>query len=123
MYDSLPSSFRLARLAREHSNHRYQMGAVIVRHRPISIGFNHRKTHPAYSDGTTFYSIHAEMSAILKSRGNLTDSVMFVYRENSDGSPALARPCKKCIKHLIEAGIKRVYFTINEPPYYKRIDL
>lgn len=119
----LPSYFRLAKLAKEHSNHRYQIGSVIVKRRPISIGFNYQKSHPIYSDGKTYFSVHAEISAVIKAKRDISGSTIYIYRENSDGSPALARPCDECLKLLIEFNVKKIIFTIPESPYYSILEI
>ena len=98
------------------------MGAVIVKKKPVSIGFNYDKTHPKYADGKTSYSIHAEVSAILHARCDIRDSTLYVYRSHADGSPANARPCTNCMKVIVEAGIKRVIFTESDYPYFGVID-
>lgn len=120
---NLPSYFRLAKLAKEHSNHRYKVGSVIVRRRPISIGFNQIKTHTLYSDGKRYFSIHAEASSLIKAKRDVVGSTIYIYREDSQEKPALARPCKECLKLLIEFGIRRIYFTTSIEPFYERIDL
>lgn len=109
--------FNLARAAALMSTHpKHQVGAVIVNKKPISIGANLYKTHPIFAnmvDGK--YSIHAEVKAILSCpRSKLIGSEMWVYREKADGTPAIAKPCKNCQKVLIEAGVKKVYYTTDD---------
>lgn len=119
----LAPEFRLARNASKFSDCHHKMGAVIVDKRPISVGYNRKRTHPIFSDGEKWFTCHAEMSAVLKSDGHLTGCSVYVYRESAKGLPALARPCNKCLEILIEAGIKRVIFTTNEHPYFDEIRL
>lgn len=92
-------------------------------HKPVSIGFNLQKTHPRYADGKRSYSIHAEISALLKARCDVSGGTIFVYREDRNGQIRLAKPCPQCMKALIEAGIKRIYYTIDATPNWAQITL
>lgn len=55
-------------------------------------------------------ALHAELSAIIKSRGKPIDSI-FVQRFAADGSYALAKPCKSCQEAIKAYGIRLVRFT------------
>lgn len=104
--------FRLAKSAAECSDHpTYQMGAVIADKRPVSVGCNLMKTHPSYAAGEKWYTIHAEMKALISADFDVKGCDIFIYREDAEGNPAMAKPCNECLKVLIEAGIKRVYYT------------
>lgn len=68
------------------------------------------------------YSVHAEVDAISKmpsrSKGFTADCVMYVYRIGSDltGNPTkLSKPCKNCEDAIKKVGIRRVYYSIEEP--------
>ena len=114
--------FRLAKNVSRYSNHRYRMGAVIARKKPISIGFNFIKTHPKYSNPnkTKSVSIHAEISAIIRAYDDdLTGAVMYIYRENLRGEPAIAKPCDECMRLLKVSGIKKIIYTIDTKPFWK----
>lgn len=54
--------------------------------------------------------MHAELSAILKSRGKPIDSIL-VQRFAADGTPALAMPCKSCQEAIKAFGIRLVRYT------------
>lgn len=41
-------------------------------------------------------------------------SVVYVVRIYSDGTLAMARPCRKCQSALRLKGVKRVYYSINK---------
>lgn len=119
----LSRNFIVAKKIREKSKHAKKMGSVIVNHgRIISTGCNIQKSHPKYADGKKSYSIHAEVSAILKSRTDLTGTTIYVYREVR-GHPAMAKPCNNCMKEIIEVGIKRIIYSVSYFPYYEVIDL
>lgn len=111
---------KLARNVSFHSNHRVRVGAVIVTNgKPISIGFNKLKTHPIYTKinhkrAKYIQSLHAEMSALLSARTDVSGATIYVYRERRDGSRGNAKPCPVCQLLLAEAGIKKIYFTTEE---------
>lgn len=86
-----------------------KIGAVIVdeNHRPISFGYNGlpQKSKEEFLTLTErplkyHYVIHAEMNAILFSKRDLSGCTL--YCEYA--------PCDACLKHIIQAGIKRVYY-------------
>lgn len=108
------------------SNYKQQLGAVIVSgNRILSKGYNqirHCKVGKRYSPWEN--SVHAERNACSKiDKDKLKGTTIFVFRQYSDGSPALAMPCEDCMKMIIELGIKRVYFSTNKFPYYGEIRL
>ena len=119
--NELPGLFRLAKNVSKHSTHKIKMGAVLVKHgRPLSVGFNKVKSHPIHT-----FSIHAEIDCMASfDREELRSSSMFIYRESKCGTPAIARPCKRCLEYLRSFGVKRIFFTTNEYPYWntERID-
>jgi deoxycytidylate deaminase len=119
----IPRYFTIAKAASQCSDLRCAVGAVIISHKPISIGFNIQKSHPRFADGKRSYSIHAEISALLRSQCSVRGSTIYVYREDRNGDIGMAKPCPNCMKILIEAGIKRVYYTTKTAPYWNRIDL
>jgi deoxycytidylate deaminase len=120
---NLPGYFYLAKRYRNKSNHKRPMGAVLaMRNQPVAAGFNKRKTHPIFANGTEVFSIHAEMDALIHCKSEFKGDTVWVYREAA-GKPAMAKPCKYCLKHLIEIGIRTIYYTIPREPWYERIDL
>lgn len=115
----LPSLFRLAKNISKYSDYKIRVGAVICdKSRPISVGYNKNKFHPKYSTELK-RTIHAEAAAIISSgKDIMKGATVFVYRENKKGRPALARPCINCMKLLQEFGVKKIFYTTNEYPYF-----
>ena len=113
--------FRLARNISRFSDCAFCLGAVISKKTPISVGFNIIRTHPKYSNPSTMntVSIHAEMMALYGSGEDVKGYDIYIYRETTDGTPALAFPCESCYNTLKKCGIKKVYYTIGEYPYWK----
>jgi deoxycytidylate deaminase len=110
---------KLARNISLYSTFKYRVGAVIVKKNIISVGFNQQKSHPIYSIGINT-TVHAEMGALIHAQfDNLSDSVIYVYREDRQGFPAIARPCEKCLQALKEKGVKKMVYSISEYPFYR----
>lgn len=118
-----PNYFRLAKIASYHSSHRKPMGAVIVNRRPISFGYNIQKTHPEYSNGKEVFSVHCEIKAIISCQCDIIGSDIYIFRQNKLGELAMAKPCKHCLRIIIESGISKIFYTTGYHPYYEVIRL
>lgn len=103
--------FQLARNIAKHSDHpAHQLGAVITRgNKIISLGFNKNKTHT--KSNHAWKRLHAELSAIIKARQDLTNCSIYVYRETKNGDLGMARPCPSCMEAIKESGITQVYYS------------
>jgi len=107
------------------STYKHKMGAVIFNgKRIIGKGYNKpcswsRKLHPRFKKWPN--SIHAEASCILSARKTLKGLDMLVVRVNIKNQLREARPCKYCLSYLNYVGIKTVYFTTNNYPYFNSI--
>lgn len=111
--------FKLARNVSLQSDHKIRVGAVVCKKKPINASCNLKKTHPRYTRGDC-NAIHAEVRAIINCDvKDLKGATLYVYRERKDGTIGLSRPCNRCYKFIKNKGIKKVYFTINDPPYYQ----
>jgi deoxycytidylate deaminase len=78
---------------------------------------NYNKSHPLQKHFSLLAGesekkcvLHAELSAILQSRGKVIESI-FVQRFAADGTYALAKPCPSCQQAIKAFGIKKVMFT------------
>lgn len=100
---------------------RIKIGAVITKGGDIiSVGFNRKKSHPfqkkynihrGCGDESKDY-IHAEISAIVKARHqDLEGATIYVSRNNANGDRAMCRPCSACMKAIMDAGIKKIFYT------------
>ena len=94
-----------------------QVGAVIVDedHKVVSIGYNgfpkgcSDDVFPWSRDGESLdtkyvYVVHAELNAILNSPRLVKDCTLYVS----------LFPCHECAKALIQAGIKDIYYKLND---------
>lgn len=101
------------------SEHDVPMGAVLVNKRPIARGHNMTKTHPKYANPEKHVSIsiHAEIACLIDASAIRGDTI-YVYREDKQGWPAMARPCANCQEALRDAGVSKMIYSIPHPPYY-----
>jgi len=99
---------------------RHHLTAIIYnkRGRVLSIGKNNYfKTHPVqkmYAQKAGLPDkeyLHAEVAAIVNCKDLSRAHRISILRYNTDGSPALARPCKVCMSAIEAAGIKIVDHT------------
>jgi deoxycytidylate deaminase len=105
--------FDAAKAASLYSNakHSRRVGASLFSNSTLlAVGFNtYAFTHPRSK-----WNMHAEMRAIIRRQYyNDRKSVLYVYREKADGTPACSKPCAFCSIMIREAGIKTVRF-IND---------
>ena len=95
-----------------HSDMRQKHGAVIV-HRNKIIARGHNKKDN-FSEKT---SLHAEVAAIIdmkKNRRCPENATLYVIHLGTCGTKN-SKPCVNCERSIIESGIKRVYFSSNDP--------
>lgn len=117
----LPSGFRLAESVSTLSNCHIKVGAVIRKGNVTITGHNQKKTHPVFN--SRGYTLHAEAHALIRAGEEARGAECYVYRATRNGNPALAKPCAQCLAWLIEAGVKRIYYTIAEAPFYAEMGL
>lgn len=122
------SHFKIARLSSYLSDAPYpgkRMGAVIHKKKQIlAIGVNSfDKTHTLQGNGLRPF-LHAEVAAILKRRhyDDVEECSITVYRE-VHGKPALAKPCNQCQRIMKAAGIKKVFYSIEQEPFFETMKL
>ncbi|MEG2640793.1 MAG: deaminase [Bacilli bacterium] len=95
-----------------------QVGACIVnsKKRIVSTGYNGMpskcddekmpwgKGDTSYLANKHYYVCHAELNAILSSRSDLTDCILYVA----------LYPCNECAKAIIQSGIKEIVYLSDE---------
>lgn len=122
--------FRQARLVAALSNGQRpgkKMGAVLFKGRnQLAYGCNlFNKTHTLQAKYLNKQFLHAEINCLLKRRhyDDIGNCSMLVYREDGEGNPVLAKPCINCQTIMKEFGIKKVYYSIPNEPYYEIVKL
>lgn len=97
----------------------FKHGAIIVKNgNQIGSGINALKNNPkSLEPGYKAFgvvSVHAEIAAIRScKKSNLEGATIYVARMGKNGAMAMSRPCENCQKALKEAGIKKVFYTID----------
>jgi deoxycytidylate deaminase len=92
----------------------YHLAAILRRKgRVVRIGINSDKTHPRfkrkYEDGTWAAHMHAEMDVLRFSEPG--DELEVMRWRKSDNTFAMAKPCRHCMPHILNAGLSRVTYT------------
>lgn len=99
-----------------YSTENYRHGAIIVKNgKTIAVGVNRRVNHPnQVIDPKKNSSVHAEIAALNACRKtNVRGAVLYVARILSNGAPAMSKPCARCQKALTDAGVKKVFYTVE----------
>lgn len=111
MHKHLVRAIAVAGTSTQRSRH----GVVIAcGSRVLSVGVNTSRNHPALcSDPTTQASFHAEVMALRALRSDIKHErlSLFSARIRKDGTPALAKPCSRCMAVLEYEGITDIYWT------------
>lgn len=106
--------------------------AIVYKHHVISTGFSSSKTSTLqkryniyrFSEDTPA-RIHAETMALkpLIRRKDIEFKYVdaYIYRENKDGVPMLARPCESCCALMKRLGIRNIYYSNNGGYSHERI--
>ena len=125
MTKSERSYLSCAKAISDMSDHKFQIGAVLVKgHKIISSGCNSSdRTDPiqAKLDSEKYGvecpgRIHAETDCLLpfiKKRKNLNGAVLYVYREHKDGTLAMSRPCSSCMQLIRQCGIRDIVYYVE----------
>lgn len=102
----------------KHKRHKVIAFCLDKQFRILSFGENSfEKTHPkqklaAHKVGNDHrIYLHAEMQAILRARSDIY--AIYIARFDKNGSPKLAKPCPMCELAILEAGIKKVMYTVE----------
>lgn len=101
-------AFDAAKAIRYFSDCPIKVGAALEKSgRILNVACN---TKGSMHNGLYEYSRHAE-GRLLRNT-DARGAVVYVYRShNLNGRPLLSKPCKRCTALLLEAGVKRVYFS------------
>lgn len=106
------SLIRLAIIQAFRSQCRYRVGAVLAEgNRVFAAAPNTRRNSPRvdYLHAT----FHAEEAALRKAR-RTSGTVAYVARVGADGTPMMARPCPRCQRVLRQAGVTKVFYTVDQ---------
>jgi deoxycytidylate deaminase len=101
-------------------HHTHKIGCVLVkRNRIIGSSCNTLKTHP--KSPNCYKSIHAEFGAVVDAGFDVKGATAFVFREQKNGTWAIAKPCFACRNFLIKCGIREVIYTVESSFTYEKM--
>lgn len=120
------------RISKRSDHPRIRIGCIAVyKNDIISIGFNQIKTHTIQKEYNSyreldigFDNIHAEINCLSKIsyEDYKADKIaVYIYREDLDGNIACARPCRACMKYMVDCGIHHIYYTMRKEYVYEYI--
>lgn len=108
---------RIACKLAECSTEKMRHGAVVVLGGSVqAVGFNKRTNNPHTHKDLHWLSEHAEMAALRRCK-RTQGATIYVARLNKHDQQRMSRPCPKCMKLIVEAGIKRIVYTIDQSEY------
>lgn len=110
---------RLAESFANRSNYeRWPVGSVLVRGGRLLAGASNDLRNPATTEGIPFEecSTHAEMAALRRVK-RAQGSTIYVARVLRTGVLGLAKPCSRCQKELVSAGVRQAIWTIDGNSY------
>ena len=116
--------------ANDGSNVRFA-SAVVYRNKIVSIGINHRKSHPfqkKYAKNSEAIYLHAEIHAIKNALreipvGDLSKCDLYITRVKRPQSFSdkyvwgLSKPCAGCARAIVEFGIRKTIYTCDNGTY------
>jgi len=109
-FQNLP--LRQAIKAAEKSNHKQRVGAAIATGgRVLSVGSNSYKTHPRST--SPYKTIHAEFSAFLRARTELSGATLYVVRLLATGDLGMAKPCPDCQRFIAKMNLKKIIYSTD----------
>jgi deoxycytidylate deaminase len=93
-------------------HHSHKMGCVIAKgNKVLGVGHNVMKTHP--KSPHKYKSIHAEFMAAINAGYDIEGATAYIFRQQKDGTWAMAKPCEYCWKFLVELGVKEVVYSFE----------
>ena len=122
MYQNTPFkvAYQVASTCGGTGGGKFRLGAVLVspKGHVVSKGYNSYKTHPLLSKHTEWPYLCAETCALIRyGLDNCMDHTLYVCRCGRNGGLRMAKPCEVCQWFIKEAGIKRVYYSIDDNSY------
>ena len=112
------SFLNMARYLAEKSGEKKKHGALVVKSgRVVGSGFNKFKNHPDLIPERLIKkhcSRHAEQVAIKEAGDNAKGAILYVARVNRQGIDRNSKPCDICTKLIVNSGIKKVIYTVEE---------
>lgn len=103
----------LKRLALCSDHHSHKMSCILVRGgKIIGRGYNMLKSHPN-SPHPRFRQRHAEFNAIISASYDVRGATAYIFREQKDGTLAIAKPCTSCSAFLVANGVTEIIYSFQ----------
>jgi tRNA(Arg) A34 adenosine deaminase TadA len=94
---------------------KWSLGACVIKGGSVqAVGWNIKKSDPAFLDVHSNCSVHAEIHALKQMRFRAKGCVVYIARWRKGGGFGLAKPCANCQEVIAGSGVKRVVFTIDD---------
>lgn len=95
------------------SEYRWQHGAVVAKgNKILGSAPNKFRNLPAVDENNVSdHAEHAVIRELLKVRSDLRGCTIYIARINKAGNTTMSRPCKDCLKAILQAGIKEFVYT------------
>jgi len=114
---------RAVRVAEQNTLYpKWRLGSIIVKGNSVlASGQSRILTDPSQCDFSAHsprpnVSLHAEIDSLRKAP-RASGGTLYVARIGRNGKIGLSRPCPECRKAILESGIKRVIYTIDEDTF------
>lgn len=98
----------------------WKLGALLTKKSPLSSGTNQMANNPkqVHEDHVYGLGTHAEEMALRGTHPDNTNGAnIYVARATRGGNVGMARPCSRCMQAIVDAGIKKVFYTAGEDCY------
>ncbi len=114
----------------------HKIGCILVYGKQIiSVGYNCQKTHPLQKEYNRYRNLkgnniihkaHAETLCINRIRRldvNLSECILYIFRQLKNGSWAMARPCESCLRLLQDNLISKIVYSTNGGYAYEKLQI
>jgi len=120
MSQKFPERLESARRTSLKSKARMRLGASIFKSGRLLASCCNNRANKKETKGRVEH--HAEVRALrfVQRRTDVDThgATIYIYRTSFLG-PATAKPCKECQEELKRAGIRKIVYTISNPPFFE----
>jgi deoxycytidylate deaminase len=105
-------------MASEHP--KWQLGAVLIRGSSILTAASNtvrNSPHLTQGIGSSFHAEERCLNKVFYSADRAQNCTIFVARVNKHGVQRLARPCLSCYTKLVDAGVSKMIYTLDDYGY------
>jgi len=70
------------------------------------------KSHPQ-SPHRNWKQRHAEFNAVISADWDVEGATAYIFREQKDGTLAIAKPCTSCAAFLVSNGVREIVYSFQ----------